>query len=181
MGLNCYSSLDNQSQKSFFGLGRYNWRQTWDRRQQRTTKEFKIPFRSRMMGNSLTTIYNQNVWMKLRHKNVYSQRKSLINQKSIRNSYCDARSNPTKKSIFIHFHSPYCQALGHLSDHSPLIYRYGQNIIWYSWPWANSLDLEMHLTTCAWARGCNVLTHDTNLPTSTTDLFLSLKLLIKVG
>ena len=35
--------------------------ETGDKLGQRTTKEFKIPFRSRMMGNNLTTIYNQNV------------------------------------------------------------------------------------------------------------------------
>ena len=35
--------------------------ETGDKLGQRTTKEFKIPFRSRMMGNRLTTIYNQNV------------------------------------------------------------------------------------------------------------------------
>ena len=33
--------------------------ETGDRLRQRTTKEFEIPFRSRMMGNNLTTIYNQ--------------------------------------------------------------------------------------------------------------------------
>ena len=33
--------------------------ETGDRLRQRTTKEFEIPFRSRMMGNNFTTNYNQ--------------------------------------------------------------------------------------------------------------------------
>ena len=33
--------------------------ETGDRLRQRTTKEFDIPFRSRMMGNNFTTNYNQ--------------------------------------------------------------------------------------------------------------------------
>ena len=33
--------------------------ETGDKLGQKTTKEFKIPFRSRMMGNNFTTNYNQ--------------------------------------------------------------------------------------------------------------------------